>query len=176
MTVYERLSQQYTPEELAESFVFPHEFNKEQLAEVFAEMAEYRKNNPVKLSKEELVSVRLLSLKFQIKNYLNIRTYKPELDFSHFLKEYLKAMDVTSSQFANEIQIDKTQLSHLINNRRIPNTSLLVRLELHSGGHIPAVLWLKLLDRQREHQLENDHVLREREMPYVTPRIKPKPE
>lgn len=63
----------------------------------------------------------------------------------------------------SEISIDETELSQLINKHRQLIESIIIRLELHSNNTIPAVLWYKLLEKEKVHSLQINIVLRKME-------------
>ena len=49
---------------------------------------------------------------------------------------------------------------------RLPPDYIAIRLELHSNQRIPTH-WLRLVEKQRLHEVENDKELRKREKPFV---------
>jgi len=65
----------------------------------------------------------------------------------------------------------KYLLSQLINNHRAPAEKIIIRLELHSGNIIPALLWMKVLDKQREHTIVTDKAIRQEESSHVKNRF-----
>lgn len=167
---YKKLLKQYTPEELAESFVFPVKYTVKQQQEADRALAEARRKSQAEMTEDQKIKLNLYQLKFQLEDYLK-EEYNPALNFGHFLDRYLKILNKKKKEFAAEIQIHETLLSHLISNRREPNDSILIRLELHSNKIIPAIDWYKLAEKEKEHQIRTDNSLRERESPFVTHRL-----
>jgi len=89
-----------------------------------------------------------------LETYLKQDDFDTTLTFGHFLNRYLKVINRKKKEFAEEIQIHETLLSHLINDRREPNENIVVRLELHSNNVIPAVYWYKLAEKEKEHHIK----------------------
>ena len=164
---YRKLLKQYTPEELAESFVFTVKYTAKQKQEMGRVLAEVRRKNQAEMTEDQKIELSLYQLKFQLEDYLN-GTHDPALNFGHFLDRYVKILNKKKKEFAAEIQIHETLLSHLISNRREPNNSIIIRLELHSNKIIPAIDWYKLAEKEKEHQIRTDVSLREKESPFVT--------
>lgn len=164
---YKKLLKQYTPEELAESFVFPVKYTAKQQEQANRDLAAARKKSQAAMTEEVKIELDLLQLRFQLQDYLK-GAYDPALNFGHFLERYLMIIHKKKKEFAQEIQIHETLLSHLINNRREPNDSIIIRLELHSNKIIPAIYWYKLAEKAKEHQIRTDNSLRDKERPFVT--------
>jgi len=70
-----------------------------------------------------------------------------------------------NKHFAEDIHIEETELSQILNNHRAPSEKTIVRIGLQSG--IPALYWYKLIEKQKEHALETDLLLHESEAKYV---------
>ena len=163
-----KLIQQYTPEEIADALVVPVKLTIKQQKEADLELIRARKQSQSELTEEQKRYAALLQLRFQLEDYLKEDRYDPTLTFGHYLELYLKLSHKKNKEFASEIQIHETLLSHLIKNRREPNYSIMIRLELHSNKIIPAIDWYRLAEKQREHQIKTDKSLRIRESKYVT--------
>ena len=69
--------------------------------------------------------------------------------------------------FAKDIDIDETELSQILNSHRHPSEKTIIRLEIHSNKTIPALSWYKLLEKEKEYELENDMEIREKEVKHV---------
>jgi len=169
---YKKLLKQYTPEELAESFVFPVKYTAKQQKQADLDLAAARKISQANMTEDQKIKLSLYQLRFQLEDYLK-EAYNPALNFGHFLERYLKILNKKNKEFAKEIQIHETLLSHLISNRREPNDSIIIRLELHSNNIIPAIFWYKLAEKEKEHQIRTDNSLRERESPFVNHSLQP---
>jgi hypothetical protein len=164
---YKKLLKQYTPEELAESFVFPVKYTAKQQEQANKDLAAARKISQAAMTEEVKIELDLYQLRFQLEDYLK-KEYNPALNFGHFLERYLKILNKKKKEFAAEIQIHETLLSHLVNNHREPSESILIRLELHSNKIIPAIYWYKLGEKGKEFHIRTDNSLREKESPFVT--------
>jgi plasmid maintenance system antidote protein VapI len=97
--------------------------------------------------------------------------HKEEYSFGHFLKRYVEVIGKLNKDFADDIGIKHTELSQLINNHRSPAEKIIVRLELHSGNVIPALLWMKVADKQREHVINTDKTIRQEQSSHVKNRL-----
>lgn len=162
-----RLLKEYTLEEIAESIMIPAKLTAKQKKESDLALAEARKKSQAAMTEDDILKSRLYQLRFQLEDYLK-GAYDPALNFGDFLERYLEIIHKKKKEFAQEIQVHETLLSHLINNRREPNDSIIIRLELHSNKVIPAIYWYKLAEKAKEHQIRTDNSLRDKERPFVT--------
>lgn len=55
-----------------------------------------------------------------MEDYLNADTFDENFYFGYFLKEYIQRLEKKSKEFAEEINIDPTELSQVINKHRKP--------------------------------------------------------
>jgi 5-hydroxyisourate hydrolase-like protein (transthyretin family) len=164
---YKKLLKKHTPEELAEAFVFPVKLTAKQKKEAARQLAEARKKTQQEMTEETRLSLNVYQLRFQLEDYLDSEEYNPELNFGHFLKRYVDLLDRKRKAFAEDISIDETLLSQLINSHRLPPDYIVIRLEIHSNAIIPATLWARLVEKQRLHEIETDQELRNKERPFV---------
>jgi plasmid maintenance system antidote protein VapI len=161
----------YTPKELAEGFVFRSELSAKEQQEAGKQLKEARKKAQQEITPNQQVVFRLMQLKFQMEDYIKGAGYNAKLSFGHFLREYVLSLDKNNRAFAKDIDIDETELSQIINNHRKPSEKLMIRLEIHSNKTIPAIIWYKLLEKEREHEMMTDNVMRLRERKHVKNRI-----
>lgn len=164
---FDELAEKYTPEELADSIVFPVELTAKQRDKAAAQLAKVRKEARTKVTAGEEVALKLMRLKITLEDYLQSDKYNPKLTFGYFLTAYLDLINKKRNEFADEIGIHETLLSQLVNDRREPNDSMMIRLELHSGNAIPALHWLKLVEKSKENYISTDQDLRRRERKFV---------
>jgi hypothetical protein len=164
---YKKLSKKFTPEELAEGFVFPVKLTAKQKKEAAKQLAAARKRTQAAMSDEAKFGLQVFHLKFRIEDYLAQETFNPELTFGFFLKYYVELLDKKRKEFADEISIDESMLSQLINNHRMPPDYIAIRLEIHSNNIIPAAYWIRVVEKQRIHAITTDKELRKKEKPFV---------
>lgn len=171
MKSYKDLTDKYTPKEIAESFVFPRSKNKKHRQSQIEAFQEYRQkvSNSLK-EKDRLISL-LLQLKFQIEDYIQSETFSKSETFGFFLKEYITRLDKKNKQFAEEIDIDPTELSQIINHHRQPSEKFIIRLEIHSNKNFPALLWFKLIEKEKAYDLMHDRNLRIQESKHVKQKL-----
>lgn len=129
---YKQLLKKYGPEELAESFVFRVKLSKKEKKEADAELKKILDERRTNMPEKQKLLMQLMSLKFRMDDYYAGHSYQTESSFGNFLKEYLKLTNKKNKEFANDLGIEETELSQLINDHRRPSEKILVRLELHS--------------------------------------------
>jgi len=159
------------PDDLVDSFVFPIELSKEEKEAATRELAKARSRNRLKMSDRQKLLLRLMQLRYRLENYIQREAYDSKYQFSYFLNQYLSIVDKRRKEFAKDIDIHETFLSQLMNNRREPNESIMVRLEIHSNNIIPAIHWLKLVEKEREHYIRTNTRLRKNERRFVRNRL-----
>lgn len=166
-----KLNKRYKASELADSFVFRTKLSPKQKEEARSQLATARKKNSEKRTDEQKLYARILQLRFRIEDYTRSATYDEQLSFSYFLRSYIKLGYKANKQFAKDIDMDETELSQVLNDHRSPSEKTIIRLELHSNNTIPALSWYKLLEKEKEHELQTNNTLREREEKYVKKRL-----
>lgn len=158
--LYKELSKKYTPEELAEAFVFPHNLTKEEKAASDKELRKLRFELLENQTEEERIFSALVRLSIQIKDFLKKKSLEPLQSFSSFLNEYISIIKKSKKEFAQDLHIHYTRLSRILNNREEPNIEICYRLEKHSGELIPALLWWKLIIKKQEYLILQDNETR----------------
>ena len=166
-----KIMEQYTNDEIAESFVITEKLSAKQRKEADWQLKKARKKVQSEMTEEERLVSKVLQFKFQIEDYLNNVNFNPAFTFGYFLGEYVNLLNKKRRNFAKEIDIDETELSQLINKHRLPNENIIVRLEIHSNNSIPAVTWFKLIEKEKEHALRTNRALRQQERKFVTNRL-----
>jgi hypothetical protein len=162
-----KIFKEFTPKEIADAMVLPVTLTSKQNTEASRQLTEHRKNRRLEMTEEERLHFKLLQLKMQLEDYVKEDQYNPQFTFGYFLERYLQLTNRKKKEFASDIQIHETLLSQIIKNRREPNNSIMIRLELHSNNMIPAIDWFKLLEKERGHQISTNKSLRDKESPYV---------
>ncbi|PQJ11705.1 hypothetical protein CJD36_007885 [Flavipsychrobacter stenotrophus] len=161
------LFEQNTPAELAEAYVFPVKLTKKQKEEAVAQLSEARAKLRKEITQEEVLSLKLMRFKLLLEKYIKSTEFKIDYSFGYFLSIYIDTIGKKRTEFADEIDIHETLLSQLINNKREPNESLMIRLEIHSNGTIPALDWLKLVEKKKENYISTDKEIRKVERQFV---------
>jgi plasmid maintenance system antidote protein VapI len=164
---YKKLSKKFTPEELADAFVFPVKLTAKQKKEAAEQLAAARKRTQAEMSDETKFSLIAVGIRSRITDSLKEERFNPEHTFGSFLKLFVDLIEKKRKDFAKEIGIDETLLSQLINGHRLPPDYIAIRLEIYSDNIIPATHWLKLVEKQRLHEIENDKELRKKEKQFV---------
>jgi len=119
----EKKPEKYSPEELAESFVFPSEQTKagqEADARILKKLREEKANQ---MPKERRLLFQIMQLKFQMEDYIKKADYDTKLTFGHFLKEYIEILYPKRKDFARDLDIEPAELSQIINRHRKPRSS-----------------------------------------------------
>jgi len=164
-----KLNKKYTDSELAESFIFRSKITAKQKFEADKQLNEALARQKEKTSEKEKLYASLMQMRFQMEDYVSSNSYNEQLSFSYFLRRYIKLRYKANKQFAMDINIEATELSLILNNHRLPSEKTIVRLELHSA--IPAVVWYKLVEKQKVYELTTDKSLREKEIKHVRNRL-----
>lgn len=157
----------YTPEELAESTVFPVSLKPSKRKLAAKLLAEAREKSQREMTDETRLRLQLYQLKFQLEDYIQNKEFDPNMSFGYFLKRYVSLLNVKRKDFAADISIDAALLSQFINRHRMPPEYITVRLEIHSDNTIPATYWFKLVTKQREYELRTDKKIRTKERKFV---------
>jgi hypothetical protein len=158
---------EHTAEEIADAMMIPAKLTAKQKKEADKQLAEHRAKRRESMTEEEKLRFNLLKLKLQLEDYIKADYYEPEFTFGYFLEQYLQLINRKKKEFAGDIQIHETLLSSILKNRREPNESVMIRLELHSNNTIPAIDWFKLLEKGKEHQISTNKALRDKERGYI---------
>ncbi len=135
------------------------------------EFREHRKKVAVQYSEKTRLISRLLELKFKIEDYIESNNFNEDLYFGYFLNEYISRLDKKKKEFAQEIGIDPTEISLIINKHRKPTDKLIFRLEIHSNRNFPALLWFKILEKERAFELNNNSGIIEGEGVHVKQKL-----
>jgi len=166
-----KLMEQFTTDEIAESFVITERLTPKQKKEADLQLKGARKKVQSEMTDKDRLTLKIMQFKFQIEDYLNNENFDPKLTFSFFLKEYVNLLNKKRKNFAQEIDIDETELSQLINRHRLPNENIIIRLEIHSNNSIPAIAWYKLIEKEKEHSIRTNRALRQQERQFVTNKL-----
>lgn len=171
MKSYRNIEKKYTPEEIAESYVFPGELDSSQRVQAVEIFRNWRKKNESGRPIKSKLITRLLQLKFVMEDYVKQEEYKKDFDFSYFLVQYIDRLEIKKKEFAQEIDVDPTELSQIINRHRSPNEKFIIRLEIHSNKNFPAIIWFKLIEKERTFHLKNNTNLRLSEAKHVKSKL-----
>lgn len=167
MKSYKEIAKKYTPEEIAESMVFPGAKATKEREAILSEFRDLRKRiSDNQTEKSKTISL-LLQLKFIIEDYLEVSSFNKSYYFGYFLKEYITRLEKKNKEFAEEIDIDPSELSQVIHKPRKPTDKLIYRLEIHSNKNFPALMWFKLLEKQRAYELLHNKGMIESEKKHV---------
>jgi plasmid maintenance system antidote protein VapI len=158
-------------EDSAPDVVYPGSLHGSGRKKMLLEFREIRKKITEKYSATDKLIFQLLQLKFQIEDYLKAENPATRYDFGHFLKEYIIRQNKNQAEFANDIGLDPSELSFTINNHRKPTDKLIFRLDIQSNKNFPARLWIKLMEKDRLYEIEQDNTLIAREESYVKEKL-----
>ncbi|HEV2482504.1 MAG TPA: hypothetical protein VGS79_22725 [Puia sp.] len=172
MKSLKNIEEEYTPEEIAESFVFPARRASKYRKELLEALREHRKKLSVKQSDKTKLISQLLQLKFLIEDYIKSDKLNKDYTFGYFPKQYITRLEKKNNQFASEISVDPAELSQVINKRRKPTEKLIFRLEIHSNRNFPALMWFSLLEKDRAYQLKHHREIIDSEKKNVKQKLK----
>lgn len=154
--IYEELRKQFSDEEIAEGYVFPEDLSEEERNEIEEEFRLLRLKALKERTEEQRILGELMRMKLLIKDYLNRSGFEEAFSFSNQLEKYIKIIDRSKKDFAEEVDLHPTKLSRLLNDRENPNIELMYRLEKHCGNIIPAIYWWKLYSKKLEEEIKTD--------------------
>jgi transcriptional regulator with XRE-family HTH domain len=161
-----KLNGKVTQAELDGDVFIAVELSPAEKKEADRELAEYRAERKSKRTEEVRVGLIQHHIRGRIDSYLETKKYDPAMSFGYFLKEYIDKLKMKRKDFAEDIGIDESLLSQLINGHRLPPDYLLIRLEIQSK-RISAWHWYKLVAMEKEHYIKTDQEIREKQRKYV---------
>ncbi|TDO68861.1 hypothetical protein EV143_1174 [Flavobacterium chryseum] len=161
--IYEK----YSLEEVADSIVFKNPLSEKEEKESSAELAEVRRKNRESLTDNQKLYAKVLQLRFLMEDYAKSEVYDENRSFASFLKTYIKFSYKVQKKFAEDINLKQTELSLILNEHRLPNEKTIVRLEIHSDNVIPALSWYRVVEKQREYELEQDIKFKQEQKKFV---------
>jgi len=161
--IYKELSKQFSDEEIVERYVIPEDISEAEKESLELEFKKLRLKSLKTRSEEQRILGELMRMKLLMKDYLVKSYYDEDFSFSNQLEQYIKILDRSKKDFANEIGLHPTKLSRLLNDRENPNIELMYRLEKHCGNVIPAIYWWKLHSKKLENVIKTDEKKRKNE-------------
>ena len=165
--LYQQLREKYTDEEIASSMLIPEDLSEEEQKKANEELRAFRFKLLSERTEEQRVYSDLLRMRYQLERYIKESTFMEEKSFGKQLEEYARILKRTKKDLSEDLSIHYTRFSRIINDREEPNIELTYRLEQHSGGLIPALLWWKLIIKKQEYFLQRDEKSREEEVAKV---------
>ncbi len=161
---FEELLKKHGSEELAEAFVFPHGLTPAEKEVADKEIKEIRMKMLNEMTPEQRIQGHLLGLRYRLEDVVKLNgKSKYQYTFLSAFKEYQQFSEKNPAVFAAEIALTTRELNQLMNGKKAPDIALFHRLEKHSDGTIPAMLWCKLVAQQWKNEIQTDHEARERE-------------
>ena len=167
-----KLNGRVTQAELDGDVFIGVELSPAEKKEAARELAEYRAST--KLTEEVRVGLIQIHIRSRIDEYLEKKKYDPAMSFGYFLKEYVDKLKMKRKDFAEDIGIDESLLSQLINGHRLPPDYITIRLEIHSGNRISARRWYRLITMEKEHYINTDKEIRRKQQKFVRNPLNPK--
>lgn len=169
---YKQIKKRLSDEEIVDSFVFRNDLPEKEKKIADEEFLKLRFKNLKEMSDQQILHSELMRMKLFMKDYFKQNLYDSNFSFSEQLKKYIQLLKKTDSEFARDIDIHKTKLSRLLNNRENPNVELMYRLEIHSGKLIPANYWYKLHSQKLEQEIKSNQDIRNEEYKRVKNELK----
>lgn len=153
---YDDLRKTLSDEEIAESYVLRSTMPDEVREKADEEFRRLRFEQLKNRSDEQILRGELMRMKLLMKDYFKQSSFIESYSFSNQLKQYIDLLKKTRTDFAADIDIHKTKLSRILNDKENPNIELMYRLEHHSGDMIPATYWYKLHSKKLEEDIKMD--------------------
>lgn len=162
-----KLNGKVTQAELDGDVFIGVELTPAQKKEAAIYLAEARKKDKEEMTEEVRVGLIQHHIRARIDDYIATDKYDPAMSFGYFLKEYVDLIQTKRKDFAEQIGIDESLLSQLINGHRLPPDYITIRLEIHSGNRISASRWYKLITMEKEHYIKTDKEIRKKQRRFV---------
>ncbi|MBV7532845.1 hypothetical protein [Chitinophaga sp. sic0106] len=163
----DRKLKKHTLDEIADAHLLSEDLSQKERAAILKELAMAKDKAVSNLSNEKRILASILQLRFEMEDYASKAVYDKNSSFGAFLKTYISRLQLRNKDFADQLGMEPSELSHILSGYRRPNDKILIRLELHSNKNISALLWYKILEREKEYELSTNFSLREAERPYV---------
>jgi len=165
--LYQQLREKYTDEEIASSMLIPEDLSEEERKKADEDLRAFRFKLLSERTEEQRLYSDLLRMRYQLESYIKENSFMEEKSFGKQLEEYARILKRTKKDLSEDLSIHYTRFSRIINDREEPNIELTYRLEQHSGGLIPALLWWKLIIKKQEYFLQQDQKSRNEEVAKV---------
>lgn len=165
--IYGDLRKEYTVEEIANFAMIPSEVGEEASKQAREEFAALRMKRRAEMSEQDRLLSGLLSIKYQIKKYIDSRYFDASIKFGELLVKYLELVGRKQKEFADDIDIHPSRLSRILKGKEKIGKKLAFRLEKHSGEIIPAIYWWKLMQKEIEQEILTEASLKVEEKKHV---------
>ena len=165
------ISKKYSPSQLAEAFVFRSELRSKEKVEADNALRAFRKKGVEEMSEGQKLSMDLLGLKYEMEDYAKNMYHDLEKSFGMFVKKYAKIIHRKNYELADDLGLDDTRFSQIVNGKIIPSEKIVYRLEYHSDNIIPGIVWLEILHKDIEYKAEQDIKTRTSEYKTVKKRM-----
>lgn len=120
-----------------------------------------------KITKEQFE--RLTALKDEMKAYLSQGKFDRHKHFGVWLKDYKDVIGLSMKDLGDDISMNQTAFSLLVNGVRKPNNKIFLRLAYHCNEYIPFMIWYQLYSIETLHELQNNKELRDEAAKVVKP-------
>ena len=131
-----------------------------------------RFKNMKQMKQSQKIYADIVSLKFNIIDYLELGFFSKDFLFSEFLKKYVSIVNISRRKLAEDLSIHETKFSRIINNKENPGIGLLYRIEEHSNGLLPASLLWQLVVRKMVVEIDANDKEKNKQSKLVKNRLK----
>jgi len=149
-----------------------HGLSEDEKARADEKLRKLRFESLSKMREEQKMYSALLSLKYEITDYIDNATFSENFLFSDFLKAYVSILQISRRKLAKDLGIHETKFSRLINNRENPGIGLLYRIEEHSNKILPASLLWQIVNMKLVHDIKINSTDRKKESRKVRNKLK----
>jgi plasmid maintenance system antidote protein VapI len=117
-------------------------------------LSEFILSNSERQTKERKIRNELLSIKFQIEDYIESDNPSVKLQVLDFVKLYLKTFNVTQRKLADLFEMQDSNLYKYLRGERKLNSNLV--LKLSSFSHISPEYWLRIEVKNELIEINNE--------------------
>lgn len=133
-----------------------HGLSKKQKESADQELKKLRFERLKQTRSEQKIYAELISLKFNIVDYLESGIFSEKYLFSAFLKKYVSILGISRRKLADNLGIHESKFSRIINNKENPGVGILYRIEAHSNGILTASLLWQIVTKKIVVEIENN--------------------
>ena len=164
---YEELKSLLSEEEIADGYMIPEMLSEKEQQESDESLRMRRFQLMEKRSENQRCLAEITRLRIRLQTYVEGGAFQEGFRFGAVLEAYIQLLRIPKKTFAAHIGLHHTKLSRIIHGKDRPNDGLMYRLETHTQGLIPALLWWRIAKKEAEHHFIQDHDLQSHEAKQV---------
>lgn len=166
--IYQKLREEYSDEEIVDSMLIPADLTDEEEQKLAEEMRIIRFQKLEETTEEDRIVANVMKLRFEIERYTKNDLFSRQKTFGKYVQKYLEVIKRDAKKLAENLSIEHTILTEILEEKREPSIELIFRLDKHSGNLIRTELWWKLIVKKQLFLMSKDDETRKIEEGKVT--------